>query len=269
MGYPIAANLLKAQLPLTVFDVRAEPVAELGTRGSAAASSAAELARRCDLIGVCVVNDAQVLDVVSGPAGLLAGARPGSVVMLHSTIYPDTCREVERRCAEHGVEVLEVTVSGYSDKAASADLTLMIGGSDEVMARCEPYLSAIGKHRFHLGPVGAGNAAKLANNVMAIFGKLGAYEGLNVARANGIDVGKMVDVAMVSTGYSEALRQWKVQGLRHETVPGSWEGVAGEGRRILATALAVSREHDVNLPVVAAVLDLMDQSGIPEGVSRW
>jgi 3-hydroxyisobutyrate dehydrogenase-like beta-hydroxyacid dehydrogenase len=189
-------------------------------------------------------------------------------VILHSTIYPETCREVERRCAEYGVDVLEVTVSGYPDKAASAELTLMIGGSDEVMARCDSYLGAVGQHRFHLGPVGAGNAAKLANNVMAIFGKLGTYEGLNVARANGVDVDKMVDVAMVSTGYSEALRQWKAHGLRHEMTPGSWEGVTWEARRILSTALAISREHNVELPVVAALVDLMAEV-MPEGVSQW
>lgn len=260
MGLPIASNLLAAGLPLTVFDIRPEPVTVLTERGAAAGLTPADTARNCDLIGVCVVNDEQVLDVVSGPDGLLDGARPGSLILLHSTVFPRTCREVERRCALRGVDVLEVTVSGYADKAANGELTLMIGGAESAVARSDAYLHAIGKHRFHLGPVGAGNAAKLANNVMAIFGKLGTYEGLNVARANGVDVDTMVEVAMVSTGFSAGLVEWREHGAGLHPAPGSWEGVANEGRRVLATALEISREHDVDLPATAAVLELMTRA---------
>jgi 3-hydroxyisobutyrate dehydrogenase len=259
IGFPMAACLLKAQLPLTVFDLRAESAAELAARGAAVASSLADVARGSDIVGVCVVDDAQVLDVVCGPEGLLTAATPGSVIVLHSTVFPETCREVERQAARLGVAVLEVTVSGYPAKAATGELTLMVGGSAGLMDRCEGYLSAIGKHRFRLGPVGAGNAAKLANNVMAIFARIGTYEGLNVARANGVDLQQMVDVAMVSSGSSDALRLWQANDSPHEDVPGSWEGITVGARRILGTALTISREHDVDLPVVAAVVSLMQE----------
>jgi 3-hydroxyisobutyrate dehydrogenase len=259
MGFPMAACLLRAQLPLTVFDQRAEAAAELAAQGATTASSLAEVARGNDIVGVCVVDDAQVLDVVCGRDGLLSAAEPGSVIVLHSTIFPETCREVERQAARLGVGVLEVTVSGYPAKAVTGELTLMVGGSAELMDRCGGYLSAIGKHRFRLGPVGAGNAAKLANNVMAIFSRIGTYEGFNVARANGVDLQQMLDVAMVSSGNSEALRLWQANDSQHENASGSWEGITVGARRILATALAISREHDVDLPVVAAVVSLMQE----------
>jgi 3-hydroxyisobutyrate dehydrogenase len=258
IGFPMAARLLQTRLPLTVFDLRPETVAELAARGAREASSLAELANTSDIMGVCVVDDSQVLDVVCGPDGLLAAARPGSVIVLHSTVFPETCRDVERQAAGRDVAVLEVTVSGYPAKAVVGELTLMMGGSTDVIERCDSYLGAIGKHRFHLGPVGAGNAAKLANNVMAIFSRIGTYEGLNVARANGVDLHQMVEVAMVSSGYSDALRQWRTNDSRHDDgATGAWEGVTVGARRILATALAISREHEVDLPAVAAVVELM------------
>jgi 3-hydroxyisobutyrate dehydrogenase len=259
MGFPMAVNLLGAQLPLTVSDVRADLVSELMARGAASGRGPADVARDSDVIGVCVVDDAQVLDVVNGPEGLLSTAHPGSIIVLHSTIFPETCREVERQAARRHVEVLEVAISGYPAKAVSGDLTLMVGGSAETMGRCDSYLRAIGKYRFHLGRIGAGNAAKLANNVMAIFARIGTYEGLNVARANGVDLEQMIEVAAVSSGNSDALRLWKENNSRHEAIPGSWEGISLPGRRILATALAISREHDIDLPVVAAVVDMMSE----------
>jgi 3-hydroxyisobutyrate dehydrogenase-like beta-hydroxyacid dehydrogenase len=257
MGAPIVSNALAAGLPVEVYDVRAEPVAELVDRGATAAPSLVDLAAGNDVIGVCVVDDAQVREVIRGDGGLLSGARPGSVIIVHSTVHPDTCRELDRLCRTVSVEFLEATVSGYADKARSGDLTLMIGGSAAVADRCDAYLSAIGGKRFLLGPVGSGSVAKLANNVMAIFAKLATFEGLNVARANGVDVDAMVEVAMVSTGYSEGLKQWKAAGHTHDPDPDHWETLGSEARRILGTALAISREHGVDLPVVAAVLDLM------------
>ena len=122
--------------------------------------------------------------------------------------------------ARRSVDVLEVTVSGYTDKAANGELTLMIGGEARLVDRCDPYLAAVGDKRFLLGPVGAGSIAKLSNNVMAILGKLATFEGLQVAQANGVDVDQMVEVAMVSTGNSDGLRQWKAQGLSHRAGAG-------------------------------------------------
>jgi 3-hydroxyisobutyrate dehydrogenase len=259
MGRPIAANLVRAPLPVTVFDVRAEPVAELVAIGASSAASLIELAAGCDVVGVCVVDDDQVLEVVAGEAGLLSALDPGSVVVLHSTIFPDTAREVQRRCSERGVHVVEVTVSGFPHKAADATLTLMIGGAGELVERLDPYLSAIGNRRFHLGPVGAGNAAKLANNVMWKIAMIGTFEGLNVARANGVDVALMVEVALASSGTSGALEHWKSHGYRHDALPdGRWEGGATLGSdRIFETALAIARENGTDLPVVAAVLRMI------------
>jgi len=258
MGGPIASNLAKSGLPLSVYDILPDAVEALEALGASPAASPADVARDADIIGICVVNDAQTFDVVSGTDGLLSTARPGSTIILHSSIHPDTCREVARLGAAQGVDVLDVPVSGHNAKAVNGELTLMIGGDGDVVARCEPYLSVIGENRYHLGPIGSGAIAKLSNNVMAILAKLATYEGLNVARASGIDVDTMVDISLVSTGQSESLRQWRVQGLQHGPTPGLLEGVGLNGEKDLRHALAVARERGEDLPVVAAVLDLME-----------
>jgi 3-hydroxyisobutyrate dehydrogenase-like beta-hydroxyacid dehydrogenase len=151
-------------------------------------------------------------------------------------------------------------VSGFPHKAVDGTLTLMIGGAAELVEQLDPYLSAIGDHRFHLGPVGAGNAAKLANNVMWKIAMLGTFEGLNVARANGVDVETMVELALVSTGSSGALRHWKSHGYRHDAfTAGHWEGGATlGGDRIFETALATARDNGPDLPVVGTVLRIIE-----------
>jgi 3-hydroxyisobutyrate dehydrogenase-like beta-hydroxyacid dehydrogenase len=158
-------------------------------------------------------------------------------------------------CRERGAEVLEVTLSGFPDKAASAELTLMVGGDERVMARCEPYLRAVGSHTFHAGPVGSGATAKLANNVMFLVARLGIYEALHVARAHGIDEGRMVEIALASSGYSEALRRWRSGGAELAPSSHSFEGIDRDEARHLADALAVARAGGLDLPLVAALLD--------------
>jgi 3-hydroxyisobutyrate dehydrogenase-like beta-hydroxyacid dehydrogenase len=255
MGFGLASNVLRAGLPLTVFDLRSEPVGALRALGAAAAGSPSEIAAASDVMAVCVVHEEQVLSVVTGEGGFLESARPGAVVVLHSTIHPDVCRKLEEHCRQHGVDLLDVGMSGYADKAASGDLTLMIGGSDEAAARCEPYFQAIGSQSFRIGPVGTGEVAKLANNVMAIFGILGTYEGLALARSYGIDEETMATVALAASGNSDALRRWKAGQRRPTTTPSGEPAPFPVGTEILGRALAVAREHGADLPYVAAVIE--------------
>jgi 3-hydroxyisobutyrate dehydrogenase len=259
----MAANLLKARLPVTVFDVRKEAIEGLEALGAVSASSPAEVASMSDMVGISVVDDAQVLKVVDDEAGILAGIRPGSIVLIHSTVHPETCRQVERRCRDQQVDCLDVMVSGFPEKAASGDLTLMIGGDEAVASRCGRYLDAIGTHRFHAGPIGAGAVAKIANNVMWKLAMVGAYEGLNVARAGGIDAATMADIALASSGRSEALRRWRDLGIHEDTPAGLWErGISLGGDRILAEALAIAGAEQIDLPVISAIL------GLAQAISR-
>lgn len=263
LGLPVASNLAR-QFPLIAYDVHPQPLAEIGAFGASAASSPAEVAAKADFIGVCVRDDRQVLDVAEGPGGLLEGLRPGSVVILHSTIHPDTVRQVELRCRERGAHFIDVEVSGYPWKARTADLVLLIGGDREVVARCDGYLGAIGKQRFHLGPVGMGSVAKLSNNVMAIIASLGTYEGLNVARTNGLDLDTMIQVASVCSGDSDALHQWQVQGWQHGSIPDPFEILLSNSIYVLRVARRVAQARGSDLPVVAAVLDLFDRMHPPK-----
>jgi 3-hydroxyisobutyrate dehydrogenase-like beta-hydroxyacid dehydrogenase len=257
MGSPMVANLLSSGLPVSVFDVRSEAVHQVMALGARAATSAAEVAATSDVIGISVVDDAQVLDVVRGDTGLLTDLKPGSVVIIHSTVSPQTCRHVERLCRERGADCLDVAVSGFPEKATSGELTLMIGGDRNVIGGCGRYLDAIGSHQFHVGAVGAGVVAKLANNVMWKLAMVGIYEGLNVARAGGLDLASMADVAMASSGNSEALRRWRETGIAQDFPADRWEGGITVGEdRILSEALSIAQAGHIELPVISAVLDM-------------
>jgi 3-hydroxyisobutyrate dehydrogenase-like beta-hydroxyacid dehydrogenase len=253
----MAARLRQAPLALAVYDPRDEPVKAMRELGADGLSSPAEVAAVSDVVGVCVPGDELVLEVVTGEGGLLAGIKPGSLVLIHSTVRPDTCLEVRDRCSEVGVDVLDVAVSGYPVKAAQGTLTLLIGGASEALARCDDYLGAIGDKRFHLGDVGAGAIAKVANNVMAMMNILGVFEALTLARAHGLDLGQMMDAALVSSAASDSLRTWQQQNRSLEEGAGFWEGITPGGHDVLERALTMSRQVGVELPVVTAAVELM------------
>jgi 3-hydroxyisobutyrate dehydrogenase-like beta-hydroxyacid dehydrogenase len=150
-----------------------------------------------------------------------------------------------------------VMVSGFPEKAESGELTLMVGGAASVAARCEPYLTAIGARWFHAGPVGAGAVAKLANNLMWKFNMVGAFEGLAVARAGGVDPAVMASIALASSGQSEALRRWQEIGGRDKHSPAIWEGGITPGYdRIITEAVDIARAQGTDLPAASAIIDL-------------
>ncbi len=209
MGKPMAVNLARAGADLTVFDRDPAPVAELVALGAKAAVSAAELGRHCDIVEIVVMSDRQVEEVIAGREegeGLLAGMAPGSLIVIHSTVHPDTCKQMAALARDHGISVIDAAVSGAEARSIEGTLTLIVGGAAEDIARARPVFDIVGEDVFHMGAVGMGQAAKLCNNLMSLVNIQIVEEALNLARAAGIDEEKMVEIARVSTGDSWALR---------------------------------------------------------------
>jgi 3-hydroxyisobutyrate dehydrogenase len=186
IGRGVAKNLLAAGVDLTVCDVRPEATEPFATGGARVAGSPAELAAHCEVAVVAVVNDAQVRMVVAGTDGLLGAARPGSAVVIVSTISTATVAEMAAAAAPGEVAVIDCGVSGGPSAAAEGTLICMVGGTDEAVERVRPVLDVLGSQVLHMGPLGAGLSAKLARNLVQYGSWLAAYEAQTLAEAAGI-----------------------------------------------------------------------------------
>src|SRR5262245_378442 len=165
IGEPMARNLCGA-FEVVVHDLRADAVAKLVEAGAKPAASAREVGERAQAVCVCVLDDASTRAVVAGPDGILAGARPGAVVAIHSTIHPDTARELDRTAQERGVRVVDAQMTGGRAVAEQRRLRFMVGGDAEALAAVRPLLERSAAEITHCGGVGAGAVAKLCNNLV-------------------------------------------------------------------------------------------------------
>ncbi|ATE64594.1 NAD(P)-dependent oxidoreductase [Rhizorhabdus dicambivorans] len=206
MGGPIAEHILEAGHALGLCDLRAEAVAHLVARGGRAAASPATLAAESDVLFLCVVDDKQVLSLSRDH--LVGAMRSGSVLVILSSVRPDTMHQLQALFDGRGVELLDCPVSGSRPAAAAGTLTLIIGGDTELIDRLRPVLECFSERIFHTGPLGSGQAMKIANNVMLHMNHLVALEAVRFARAQGIAEEKLIEVANTSSGRSWVTETW-------------------------------------------------------------
>jgi len=179
-----------------------EPFAAANVR---AADDPADLAARCDVVGVCVWSDDDVREIFEGERGLLAGCRPGTVIAIHATILPATCRELAAVAAAHDVVVLDVPVSGGRDAALAGTLVVAVGGDITAADRCRPIFEAFGDPVIHVGPLGAALLAKLVNNTLLAANLALADDALTLGEALGIDATTMAEIMRHGSGRSYGL----------------------------------------------------------------
>ncbi|AOR75385.1 NAD(P)-dependent oxidoreductase [Novosphingobium resinovorum] len=197
-GAPIAMRMMTGNA-LTVWARRPEALATFAEKGAKVAASVADLGTACDHIGVCVVNDADVVQVCDL---LLPAMRPGSVLAIHSTILPQTCEALAAQAAKRGVLLLDAPVSGGSPAAEAGRLTVMCGGSEEAFARALPVLRTFGAKIVLLGPAGAGQRAKIVNNALLAAHMGLAHSALAIAEGLGVDRAALADLIQASSGRS-------------------------------------------------------------------
>ena len=204
MGGPMAANLVKAGHALRVFDLVPEALAHAVEAGAVAASSAADTLADAEVVISMLPASRHVEGLYLGEAGLLAKIPAGALVIDCSTIAPASARKVAEAATARGLQMLDAPVSGGTAGAAAGTLTFIVGGSAEVLERARPYLQAMGKNIFHVGDSGAGQVAKLCNNmalgvIMAVTG-----EAISLGVAHGLDPKVLSQMMAVSTGRSWA-----------------------------------------------------------------
>jgi 3-hydroxyisobutyrate dehydrogenase len=211
-GAPMAHRIVGAGHPTTLWARRPTALEPFAGTAARVAASPAELAAESDLVCVCVVDDADVEQVVAGDGGVLAGLAHGGVIAVHSTVHPDTCRSLAERAAAHGVTLIDAPVSGGAPAARAGKLLVMVGGDPDAVERCRPVFGSYGDPVAHLGPVGSGQLAKLINNVL-FTAHLGTADGaLALGEQLGLDRLRLAEVVAHGSGRSFALDRVKDAG---------------------------------------------------------
>ena len=218
-GKPLARNIADAGYPLTLFDVRSEPVAELCELGASAAGSPAEVAAASDLVVVCVVDDAQVMDVLAGPSGILTAARPGMIVAIHSTILPETMRLAARLAEAKGVALVDAPVSGSAKGAEEKTMSYMVGGSAAAVEACLPVFRVSGPSVTLTGDVGTATVAKIAHQLVCCVNMMAVAEGLRLGTAAGVSRGVLLEVFSAGFAQSRAADLWPELDLHPRATP--------------------------------------------------
>jgi 3-hydroxyisobutyrate dehydrogenase-like beta-hydroxyacid dehydrogenase len=247
MGKPMAANVAKAGFELTVYDIREQRCQELAAVGAKIGASPREVGEKSDIIEIAVVDDAQAERVVIGENGVIHGARPGTVVAIHSTILPATVRKIAQRCRAGGVEVMDVPMSGGQKGAEERRLAYMAGGNAAVLEKCRPVFVTSASHIFHLGELGTGATAKMLIQVVVCLNMIAAHESETLCAKTGLDFKSFQQVLHVSSGQSNVLDVWQ-QFKRPEEPEAVRRQRAEVFAASLSPALELARELGVDVP---------------------
>lgn len=194
MGSRMAANLLKANYPVTVWNRTEEKCEPLVARGATEASTPAEAVADAGLFMVCLSNDTAVEAVLHGEDGILNGVHSGQIAVDMSTVHPDTSRREAEAYAEHGVRFLDAPVFGSRDEAEEAGLWVVVGGPEGVFDHVQPVLGALSARVFHMGGTGMGTSMKLVGNLIVAAQIEAVGEGLILAKKGGLDLRDVLDV---------------------------------------------------------------------------
>lgn len=249
MGAPMAMNLLKAGLPVIVFDVDAAKCATLAAAGASVGAHPAAVAAAATRI-ICMVGmTAQVEAVVNGPDGILRSARPGQHIACMSTIAPATIVALHETCAAHGVSFIDAPVSGGIDRAVAGTLAIFTGGSEAARAVWQDAFAAMGSDVFPMGRVGQGMSVKLINNMLVQINTAAIAEAMALGARAGLDAQAMYDAIKVSTGYSVAFEMRVPRMIRRDFAPGGVMELSYKDGE-----LAIAHAKDLGAPLLLAPL---------------
>lgn len=246
MGAAMAANLLRAGYPLHVWNRTPGRAGRLVDIGATEDATPRELASAVDVVVICVSDTPDVEAVLFGPDGIADGARSGTLVVDCSTISPSATREFARRLRDRGVAMVDAPVSGGSEGAIHATLTIMVGGEPDDVTRAHAVLGAMGRTVTHMGPVGAGQATKAVNQVIICGAYLGVAEGIVLAMKAGLDPDAVVTALNGGAAQSWVLANRSGR-MIEDRYPLGFKLTLH--RKDLAIALDLAREAGASLPV--------------------
>lgn len=270
MGRPMALRLADWPGGLWVHDVDQDAVAALERAGAKVAATPREVGERAGVVSVMVRDDDQVRAVLDGPDGVLAGATPGTCVVVHSTIRPDTAHQLAEDAASRGVHLVDAPVSGGFMGAGDGRLAIMVGGSDEAFAACREALERMGQVVVHLGAAGAGTRAKLARNLIHFVAFAAVTEAQRLAEASGIDLAALGRVVRHTDSVTGGPGAIMLRDTAAEMSPDDdWYPILDHvrvlGEKDLSFALELATQVGVDAPLARLALERLGPGlGLPD-----
>jgi 3-hydroxyisobutyrate dehydrogenase len=266
MGFPMAGHLVSHGHQVAVYNrTAARAEAWVAKHGGQAAASPAAAAKGAAIVFTCVGNDDDLRSVIYGDSGALAGMAPGAILVDHTTASAEVAREIAGKAKGQGVDFLDAPVSGGQAGAENGKLTVMVGGAPAVFNRAKPAIDSYARACALMGPTGAGQLAKMVNQICIAGLVQGLAEGLNFAMKAGLDGKTLIDV--ISKG---AAQSWQMENRAHTMTEGKFNfGFAVDWmRKDLSICLAEAKRNGARLPVTALVDQFYAQVQA-RGGNRW
>ena len=250
MGRPMAKNLMEAGYDLVVHNRSPEKAEELAGEGATAAGSPREVAEGCDVVITMLPDSPQVEEVLAGEGGVFEGVREGALIVDMSTISPVVTEGLAARAKERGASLLDAPVSGGDVGAIDGTLSIMVGGEGADFERARPLFEVMGKTVTHVGPTGAGQVTKAANQIVVALTIEAVSEALVLGSKGGVSPEKILDVLGGGLAGNKVMEVKREKFLSHTFDPGFRSELH---HKDLGIALAAGREYGVALPVTAVV----------------
>jgi 3-hydroxyisobutyrate dehydrogenase-like beta-hydroxyacid dehydrogenase len=207
-GKYLAINIAEAEYDLMAYDLQSEALDEVCSRGAKRATSNGEIGAHGEIICICVLDGLQTIDVLLRTDGVLAAARPGTVIAVHSTIEPAILTQLAAASGARGIELIDAPVSGSESGAKAKTMSYMVGGSIEAFERCRPIFETSGKNIIHTGGPGSGIRAKLAHQLIICVNLLAAAEGMRLGTEAGLSPEILERVVGAGGAQSRVAERW-------------------------------------------------------------
>lgn len=263
MGIHMSRHIQTAGYSLVIHDANKEAAVPVLDKGAEWAETPAAVAESCPIVISCLPTPQIVEDVALGTNGLKSGWKTGDIYIDMSTNSPSTVRRIAEEAALFGVAVLDAPVSGGTKGAEMGTLTIMVGGAPAVLQEARPVLEPMANKIFHLGNVGCGNVAKLANNMIGLTCNSICAEAFVLAVKAGIDPKVLYELLTISTANNWSLQQYPNTVFRGNFTPGFKIALAYKD---ITLALALGDEYGVSIPVAGVVKnDLAEAIGAGRG----
>ncbi len=264
MGRPIALNIIKAGYDVSVYARRQASLRPLLNAGATACKSPKKLSQICDIIFTNVSDSPDVEEIALGANGIIEGAKAGSVVVDISTISPIVTRTIAKQLEDKGIEMLDAPVSGGTQGAQQATLSIMVGGKAEVFERVLPIFKAIGKNIIHIGSNGAGQITKACNQLVVAQTMAAIGEAFILARAADVDPNKVREALLGGFAGSRILEAHGQRMLDNNFTPGF---KAKLHQKDMGIVLETAEHLGIKLPGTEQVSQYIDAM-IKEGLSE-
>jgi 3-hydroxyisobutyrate dehydrogenase/2-hydroxy-3-oxopropionate reductase len=247
MGLAMLKHLVAKGYAVTVCDISEKQREAARAVGAAIVDTPAAAGKLSDIVILGVGYDAEVNDVVFGKDGLIETMAPGSIIAISSTAKPDTVKAVAARVGEKGIAVLDAPICRGRFAADSGTLLALVGGKAEVVARARPVYGTFASDIVHLGEVGHGQVGKTMNNLLLWVNAIGLLEAGRLAETTGIDLVKLREALLMSSGASDALKEW-------DMISFTW---ALKDMQIVAD---MTDKAGLSLPITGAIKELVKEA---------